>query len=95
MIKELAEAIKTFTPSQWGVIATIIGGTIGAWAWIDNRFADKNTSEMILNHLITIDSKITAVITSQYKPEQIKEINDNAAKLEEQMRKYLEIKNKK
>lgn len=95
MIKELVEAIKTFSPSQWGIMATIVAGTFSSWMWLDNRFANRDTAEMILNHLIAIDGKVSALINTGNSPERIKEINEAAAKSEEQMRKYLELKNKK
>lgn len=95
MIKDLFEAFRTFTPNQWGMVTTIVCGLFAAWVWVDNRFADRHTTEMILNHLIAIDSKLSAVITTNNSDEQIKKINENAAKIEEQLRKYLELKNKK
>lgn len=88
MIKEIAEAIKTFTPQQWGVVATIIAGCIGSWAYINNKFADRETSDKILDNVIAIDSKLTAIINTQYTPDQASVIRQSAAEVEEQMRKY-------
>lgn len=88
MIKELAEAIKSFSPQQWGVVATLIAGTFGAWYFIEERFAKKDPQEKILNHLISIDSKISAIITTQYDEKQIETINKAAARFEENFRKY-------
>lgn len=95
MIKEFAEAVKTFTPSQWGVMATIICGTIGSWAWVNNHFAEKSTTEKILDHLISIDSKLTAVITTQHSDAEVKIINETAAELEKHLKKYKNISDKK
>ena len=94
MIKDLVEAFKTFTPNQWGMVTTIVCSLFASWVWIDNRFADRQTTERILNHLISIDSKITAVITTNRSDDEIKKINENAAKIEEQLRKYLEMNKK-
>lgn len=94
MIKELIEAIKTFTPQQWGMVAAIIVGCYGVYQWMENRYAEKQMAELILKNVISIDSKITAVITTQHNEEEIKKINEAAVKFEEQMIKYLGTRNK-
>ena len=94
MIKELAEAIKTFTPQQWGAVTTIVAGCIGSWAYINNKFADREISEQTLDQVISIDSKLMAIISTQYNPEQATLIKKSAAEFEEQMRKYRASKNK-
>lgn len=94
MIKELAEAIKTFTPQQWGMVVAIISGCYGVYQWMEDRYAERQMAEKTLNHVISIDSKITALITTRHNDEEIKKINEIASKLEEQMKKYLETKNR-
>lgn len=89
MIKEFAEAIKTFTPQQWGMVVAIVSGCYGVYQWMENRYAEKQMAELILKNVISIDSKITAVITTQHSEEEIKKINESAAKFEEQMERYL------
>lgn len=93
MIKDLAEAIKTFTPQQWGVVATIIAGCITGWLWLNNRFAQKDTTDLVLNHVISIDSKISAIINTQYTEDQKKAIEKSAAEFERIMRLYHQSKN--
>lgn len=94
MIKDLAEAIKTFTPQQWGVVATIIAGSITGWLWLNNKFADRDTSDKILDNVIAIDSKLTAIINTQYTIEQQKIIEKSASEVEKQMRRYNDTKTK-
>jgi len=93
-IKAFAEAVSTFKPEQWAVIVTIVAGGIGGFTWVENRYAKRDTSEMALEHLIRIDSKISAIITTQYSPEQVALIEKNAKMYEEQMRRYMESKKK-
>jgi hypothetical protein len=45
---------------------------------------------MVLENLITIDSKLSAIITTQYTKEQIHTIQENAKLYEAQMRRYIE-----
>lgn len=95
MIKELAEAIKTFTPQQWGVVATIIAGSIGGWIWLHKTFAQHETTEAILDQLISINSKVHGVINTQYTEDQKKAIDKSAADFEKIMRLYHQsLKNK-
>jgi hypothetical protein len=93
-MKELLEAIRTFSVQQWLVVFAIIGCGYSGYNWVENRYAKRDTAEMALDHLIRIDGKISAIITTQYTPEQAALIEKNAKMYEEQMRRYRESKKK-
>lgn len=95
MIKELAEAIKTFTPQHWGVMAAIIAGTMSSWLWLNKTFAQRESTEQMLELIITINSNLHGVISTQYTEDEKKAIDKSAAEYEKILRLYLKsLKNK-
>jgi hypothetical protein len=90
MIKDIFDTLKSFNGKQWAVMSAILAGSISAYAYIENRYASKDTADMILENLIVIDSKISAIITTQYTKEQIDKIGESAKIFEAQMRRYRE-----
>lgn len=94
-IKEVVDIAKEFSGAQWAAIIAIVSSGIYGYNWIENRYAHKDQVELVLENVIRVDSKISALITTQYTPEQIEKINQNARLYEEQMRRYLETKTPK
>jgi hypothetical protein len=91
-VEALFDALRTFTAKQWMAVITIAGGCIAAYTWVENRYASKETEEMILQNIIRVDSKISALISTQYSQEQIEKIDKSAKHYEEQMRRYMDAK---
>lgn len=90
MIKEVFDTLKSFNGKQWAAMVALVAGSISAFAWLENRYASKDTADMILENLIVIDSKISAIITTQYSKEAIEKIGESAKEFEAQMRRYRE-----
>jgi|LakMenE01Jun11ns_1017448.scaffolds.fasta_scaffold8586634_1 hypothetical protein len=92
---DIIDAVKQFTGTQWAAIIAIVGSGIYGFNWIENRYAQKDNVELAIEHIIRVDSKLTALINDGRTPEQIEKINQNAKLHEEQLRRYLESKNSK
>jgi hypothetical protein len=95
-MKEIIEVLRGFTAQQLAVIITIIGACFSGFFWVEHRYANLKTTEenieRMLNNIIQIDSKLTAMI-SQYPEETIKKIDATAKKQEEAIRNYVAKKN--
>jgi hypothetical protein len=91
-LKEIIDISKQFTGAQWAAVISIIGAGIYGYNWVEDRYAHKDSVELVLENIIRVDSKISALITTQYTPEQIDKINQNAKLYEDQMRRYLDTK---
>lgn len=92
---DVIDTVKQFTGTQWAAVIAIVGAGIYAFNWIENRYAHKNNAEIAIEHIIRVDSKLTALINDGRTPEQIEKINQNARLHEEQLRRYLETKKSK
>lgn len=93
--KEIIDVIKEFSGAQWTAIISIVGAGIYGYTWIETRYAHKDKVDQVLENVIRVDSKISALITTQYSPEQIEKINKSAQLYEEQMLRYSESKKSK
>lgn len=93
--KEIIDVVKAFSGAQWTAIIGIVSAGIYSYTWIEDRYAHKDKVDQVLENVIRVDSKISALITTQYSPEQIEKINKNAQLYEEQMRRYSESKKSK
>lgn len=89
-MKEILDVLKSFNTKQWAAVVAIVGGCLSAFAWVESHYASKDTTDMILENLITIDSKLSAIITTQFTKEEIDKIQENARLYEQQMRRYIE-----
>lgn len=94
-LKEIIDIAKSFTGSQWAAIISIVSAGIYGYNWIENRYAHKDKVDQLLEHVIRIDSKISALINTEYPQEKIEKIYKNAQLYEENLRKYSESKKSK
>ncbi len=94
-MKEIIEVLKSFNPKQWAAMIAIVGICIGAYSWIETRYARQESADMILENLISIDSKLSAIITTQFNKEQIEKIQESAELYEKHMRRYRDEKKEK
>lgn len=94
-LKEIIDIAKEFSGAQWAAIIGIISAGIYAYNWVEERYAHQDKVEQVLENVIRVDSKISALITTQYSQEQIEKINKSAQLYEEQMRRYSESKKSK
>lgn len=94
-MKEIIDVIKSFSGAQWAAIIAIITSGIYAYNWVEGRYAHRESVDRVLEHVIIIDSKISAIINTQYTPEQIAKINENSRLYEEQLRRYAASKKDK
>jgi hypothetical protein len=92
MIEEILNVFKSFNPRQWAAMFAIVGLCITGYAWVESRYASRDSTDMILENLIAIDSKLSAIITTQFNKEQIKIIEENARVYQEQMQRYRDEK---
>lgn len=87
-LKEVIEIAKEFSGAQWAAIIAIIGSGIYGYNWIENRYAHKDNVEQLLEHVVRIDSKLSALIATQYSEEQVQKINKSAQEFEKHLREY-------
>lgn len=94
-IKDVIDAVKGFSGSQWAAIVAIVGMGLYGFTWMENRYANKDVSDRTLDHVISIDSKISGLIQTQFTDEQAAKINQSAANYEKQLRLYVEMQRNK
>jgi hypothetical protein len=92
---DVIDTVKQFTGTQWAAIIAIIGTGIYGFNWIENRYAHKDNVDVAIDHIIRVDSKLTALINDGRTQEQIEKINQSAKLHEHQLRLYLESKKSK
>jgi len=94
-MNDLLEILKNFSAKQWAAIITLIVSCFTGVAWVENRYASKDSADMILDNLISLDSKLSAIIDTQFNKEEIEKIKHTAELYKVQMTRYREEKNEK